>query len=112
MLFHEQPSAPWVPFDFLLLEAFQTLEDETCGECGNPIWVCRNEEASNVGFKIKIGRCFGKAELDKWLEKDSKKKSSKKTYGEYPYIVSYTYDNGPLPSRNDYLQSLASRDSV
>jgi hypothetical protein len=112
MLFHEQPSDPWVPFDFLLLEAFQTLEDETCNECGNPVWVCRNEDASNVGFKIKIGRCFGKAELDKWMEKDSKKKTSKKTYGEYPYIVSYTYDNGPLPSRSDYLQSLASRDSV
>jgi hypothetical protein len=112
MLFHEQPSDPWVPFDFLLLEAYQTLEDETCNECGNPVWVCRNEEASNVGFKIKTGRCFGKAELDKWLEKDSKKKSTKKSYGEYPYIVAYTYDNGPLPSRNDYFQSLANRDSV
>ena len=112
MLFHEQPSDPWVPFDFLLLEAYQTLEDETCNECGNPVWVCRNEDASNVGFKIKTGRCFGKAELDKWLEKDSKKKTTKKSYGEYPYIVAYTYDNGPLPSRSDYFQSLADRDSV
>jgi hypothetical protein len=112
MLFHEQPSDPWVPFDFLLLEAYQTLEDETCNECGNPVWVCRNEEASNVGFKIKTGRCFGKAELDKWMEKDSKKKTTKKSYGEYPYIVAYTYDNGPLPSRSDYFQSLAARDSV
>ena len=111
MLFHEQPSDPWVPFDFLLLEAYQTLEDETCNECGNPVWVCRNEEASNVGFKVKTGRCFGKAELDKWLEKDSKKKK-KNSYGEYPYIVAYTYDNGPMPSRMDYLRSLAAHDSV
>jgi hypothetical protein len=111
MLFHEQPSDPWVPFDFLLLEAYQSLEDETCNECGNPIWVCRNEEASNVGFKIKTGRCFAKAELDKWLERDAKK-NKKKSYGETPYIVAYTYDGGPMPTRRSYLQSLMEKDSV
>jgi hypothetical protein len=111
MLFHEQPSDPWVPFDFLLLEAYQSLEDETCNECGNPIWVCRNEEASNIGFKVKVGKCFAKAELDKWMEKDSKN-SKKKTYGESPYIVAYTYVGGPMPSRRSYLHSLMEKDSV
>lgn len=110
MLFHEQPSDPWVPFDFMLLEAYQTLEDESCNECGNPIWVCRNDEATNVGFKIKTGKCFAKAELDKWLEKDSKK--NRKTYGETPYIVAYTYDGSPMPTRRSYLQSLMEKDSV
>jgi hypothetical protein len=110
MLFHEQPSDPWVPFDFLLLEAYQTLEDESCNECGNPIWVCRNDEATNVGFKIKVGKCFAKAELDKWLEKDNKK--NRKTYGETPYIVAYTYDGSTMPTRRSYLQSLMEKDSV
>jgi hypothetical protein len=95
MLFHEQPSDPWVPFDFMLLEAFQTLQDETCSDCGNPIWICRNESAANVGFKIKTSTCFAKAELDRWQEKEDKKKSSKKAYGQNPYIVAYTYDEGP-----------------
>lgn len=104
MLFHEQPTDPWTPFDFMLVEALQILEDETCNECGNPIWVCRNENATNVGFKIKTTKCFAKAELDKWREVEDKKK--KKKYGEMPYIAAYTYDDGPLPSRQEYYESL------
>lgn len=107
MLFHEQPSDPWTRFDFMLLEAYQMLQDETCNECGNPIWVCRNESATNVGFKVKVAKCFAKAELDKWNEKEEKKKSSKKSYGEYPYVIAYTYDEEPLPSRESYYRSLS-----
>lgn len=108
MLFHEQPTDPWTDFDFMLVEALQILEDETCSECGNPIWVCRNDEAQNVGFKIKITRCYAKAELDKWREKQDKKKS-KPVHGELPYIVSFTYDEGPMPSRASYYKDLSDK---
>lgn len=111
MLFHEQPSADWTEFDFMLLEAYQILQDETCNECGNPIWVCRNEDASNVGFRVKTAKCFAKAELDKWQEVQEKK-SAKKSYGEYPYVVAYTYDNSPMPSRNEYYASLLEKHKV
>ena len=105
MLFHEQPTDPWNPFDFLLLEALQILEQETCSECGNPIWICRNDNAHNVGFKIKVTTCYAKAELDKWQERQDK--SNKKLGpGEIPYIVSYTYDDSDMPSRNSYYQGL------
>jgi hypothetical protein len=92
----------------MLVEALQILEDETCSECGNPIWICRNEEAPNLGFKIKMTRCFAKGELERWQEKQEKKKS-KKTPGEMPYIVSYTYDDGPMPSRNSYYKGLSDK---
>lgn len=95
-----------------MLEAYQTLQDETCQECGNPIWVCRNEDASNVGFKVKTAKCFAKAELDKWNEKEEKKKSSKKAYGEYPYVVPYTYDGGEMPSRRSYYAGLVDKDKI
>jgi hypothetical protein len=108
MLFHEQPTDPWTPFDFMLVEALQILEDETCNECGNPIWICRNEEASSVGFKIKIARCFAKGELDKWREAQEKK-DKKGGYGEMPYIVAYTYDNSEMPSRESYYRSLSNK---
>jgi hypothetical protein len=108
MLFHEQPNTDWDSFDFLLVEAFQMLEDETCSECGNPIWICRNENADNVGFKIKITKCFAKAELDKWRESQEKKKAKPKP-GEMPYIVAYTYDGSHMPSRADYYQSLSDK---
>ena len=108
MLFHEQPSDPWTQFDFMLVEALQILEDETCSECGSPIWVCRNEEAQNVGFKVKMTRCFAKAELEKWQEKQQKKKT-KILPGEIPYAVSFTYDDGPMPSRSSYYQGLSDK---
>lgn len=109
MLFHEQPTDPWVRFDFLLLEAYQILQDETCSECGNPIWICRNENAANVGFKIKISKCYAKAELEKWQEKQEKKK--KKGYGETPYIVPYTYDENDFPTRLSFYQGLSENES-
>ena len=108
MLFHEQPTDPWTEFDFMLVEALQILEDETCSECGNPVWVCRNDSASNVGFKIKTTRCYAKGELEKWREKQDKKKS-KNNYGELPYIVAYTYDEGPMPSRSSYYKDLSDK---
>lgn len=84
------------------------LEDETCNECGNPIWVCRNDSATNVGFKVKTTVCYAKAELDKWREKQDKKKTKAKP-GELPYIMAYTYDDGPMPSRMEYYQGLSDK---
>jgi hypothetical protein len=108
MLFQEQPSEPWNSFDFMLVEALEILENETCTECGNPIWVCRNDSAANVGFKVKITKCYAKAELDKWREQQDKKKAKPKP-GELPYIVAFTYDDGPMPTRNSYYESLSDK---
>jgi hypothetical protein len=112
MLFYEQPNEPWTDFDFMLLEAYQILQDEICNECGNPIWICHNEEAANVGFKVKTTKCFAKAELERWQEKEDKKKVKRKAYGERPYVVAYTYDGSEMPSRMDYYQSLSKSDEV
>lgn len=92
----------------MLVEALQMLEDETCGECGNPIWVCRNEDASNVGFKIKTTVCYGKAELDKW-QQAQEKRNKKAAPGELPYIVAYTYDDSPLPTRASFYRGLSDK---
>jgi hypothetical protein len=96
----------------MLIEAMQILEDETCKECGSPIWICRNEAAANVGFKVKTTKCFAKAELERWQEKEDKKKTKRKAYGERPYIVAYTYDGSEMPTRSDYYQNLAKSDEV
>lgn len=112
MLFHEQPTDPWTPFDFKLLEAYQILQEETCQECGNPIWICRNENASNVGFKIKTATCFAKAELDRWQEREEKKKTNKKSHGTYPYVVAYTYDGSDMPTRASYYRGLMDANTI
>ena len=105
MLFHEQPTDPWVPFDFMLLEALQVLEQETCSECGNPIWVCRNDDAHNVGFKVKTTTCYAKAEMDRWQERQQKNNKSLAP-GELPYTIAYTYDDGPMPTRKSYYDAM------
>ena len=96
----------------MLVEAMQILEDETCNQCGNPIWVCRNETANNVGFKVKEAKCFATAELEKWQEKEEKKNSKKKKYGSYPYTIAYTYDGSDMPSRMDFYRALAEAHNV
>jgi len=111
MLFHEQPNDPWTALDFLLIEAMQMLEDETCQQCGNPIWICRNDQAANVGFKIKIATCYAKYELDRWQEAEDKKQNNK-TYGQYPYVIAYTYDDSDMPSRQQYYEYLAQKHNV
>lgn len=90
----------------------QILEDETCAMCGNPIWICRNEEAANVGFKIKVATCFAKAELDKWQEQEDKRESKRVKHGQYPYTVPYTYDDSEMPSRQEYYMYLFEKDNV
>lgn len=112
MLFREQPTDKWTDFDFMLVEALQILEDETCNECGQPIWICRNEEASNVSFVVKTSKCFANAELEKWRDKEQNKKNAKKRYGEYPYIVAETYDGSDLPTRASFYRAMMLKDSV
>ena len=114
MIFHEQPTDPWTPYDFMLLEAYQILQDETCNQCGNPIWVCRSEDP-NVTFKIRNSVCFADREFKKW-EKSKQKQAERLKKGAWEpepgeewYPVAVTVDGGPLPSRNDYLRSLADR---
>jgi hypothetical protein len=108
MLFHEQPSDPWVEFDFMLLEAYQMLQEETCNECGNPIWICRNEDANWIGFKVKTSKCFAKAEIEKWQEAQEKK-SAKKDHGSMPYVIAFSYDERPMPSRRDFFTGLSDK---
>lgn len=83
------------------------LQDETCSMCGNPIWICRNEYASSVGFKIKSAKCFAKAELDRHQEREAKKKSKTKKHGEQEYVLAYAYDGSELPTRMSYLNAIA-----
>jgi hypothetical protein len=109
MIFYEQPTEPWTQFDFMLIEAYQILQEETCGECGNPIWVCRNEEADWIGFKVQSTVCFAKEEMDKWKAIQEKKKNQKAKPGVINYPVAFSYDDRPMPSRLHFYKSLSDK---
>jgi hypothetical protein len=109
MIFHEQPTDPWIDFDFMLIEAYQILQEETCGECGNPVWVCRNEDADWIGFKVKTSICFAKEEMDKWRSAQEKKKNYKPKPGAIHYPIAFSYDDRPMPSRFQFYKSLSDK---
>lgn len=108
MLFYEQPTEPWNQFDFMLLEAYENLKNEICQECGNPIWICRNEEAHNIGFKVRTVTCFAKAEMDKW-QKQREKQNKELKPGELPFVTPYSYDDSPMPTRMQFFRTLSDK---
>lgn len=116
MIFYEQPSDPWTPYDFKLLEAYQTLQDETCNKCGNPVWICHSED-TRVTFKMRSSVCFAEREQVRWekqKQNNAKQKNKKDGHwepepGEDWYPVPETTDGEPFPTRNDYYRSLADR---
>lgn len=111
MIFHEQPTAPWVAFDFILLEAYQRLQDELCPKCGHPVWLCRSS-SNNVQFEVQTGYCFAEKALreaeDKSRPRESRaKQGEKKTWGEFRYAVPVAVPGTELPSRAEYFEELA-----
>lgn len=112
MIYHEQPTDPWNDFDFALIEAYQTLQDEVCSQCGNPVWLCRS--SSNVfDFKVREETCHATRALER--HKDNQKKAAdrakgddKKLWGKFFYTVPELLPNekaegAVLPTRKDFL---------
>ena len=107
MLFQEQPSKEWRKHDFLLLEALQIMEQERCGQCGLPRWMC-HDETGNVQFSIEEDECVVKRDIDKKNEEAAEKKS--KNHGisltPSPYFV-----NGAswVDARDAYYKAVSAR---
>lgn len=113
MIFHEQPTDPWTPFDFKLLEAYQILQDELCPKCGHPIWLCRST-SNRVEFKAQAAYCSGERALKEKEDqakpvKERAKKNERSHWGEFFYTTPYSPPNveGGLPSRADFYREIA-----
>lgn len=107
MIFYEQPTAPWRPFDFKLLEAYQRLQDETCPKCGHPVWLCRSQ-SNAVQFKIVEDVCQGERAMRAAEHRGEKvDKKDKAKWGQFRYTVPYAPPGYELPSREEYYEDLA-----
>lgn len=109
LIFHEQPQSKWERFDFLLLEAYQILQDETCPKCGNFVWLCRSDNAF-VEFRVQEDVCMADKKMEEYKSKKSKAKPSKEDKARWG-VISYTTlnmlnDQQP-PTRKEYYESLA-----
>lgn len=104
------PYSDWNGQDYRLEEASLVLDREICKSCGSPVWLCHT--ASNaVGFEVRSGWCYGKAEIEDYNESNE---APKLEAGEYRYAVAVGAKTGvdderdPLPRRSEALDNLAS----
>lgn len=98
-----QPTDGWSDADKKLALAWTILKKETCGKCGQPLWICRSNN-KNLSFKIRTDICYASMALEKWQESSRGKKLKK---GESPYIVPSMYrEDEKLPTRRDYQKQL------
>lgn len=79
----------WSSLDILLNLAYQTLQAERCGQCGNYRWICQNSDPK-LNVRIKDDYCFVKAELEK--EDESRKEKAKGTQ-----LIPEMYHRDDLP---------------
>lgn len=110
LVYGESVEGEWTRRDKALLEAYQILEDERCPECGNPVWICRNED-SNIRFRVKKTICYAKRQLDEHRTdlkgmKPMEKKKAREGWGLIEYPEAFTLDDSPLPTRKEFYDNL------
>lgn len=100
-----QPGEPWDKMDKKLLLAWTLLEQESCGECGQPLWVCRSD-SNNLSFSVRTKTCYAKMAMDTWRDSTAGKKAMERP-GVVPFVIPTRYDESiPLPTRTDWYKQL------
>lgn len=113
MIFHEQPTDDWTPFDFMLIEAYQMLQDEICPKCGHPVWLCRSN-SQNVAFRVTGAVCQAERSLREYEDQKKSRdkrasKIDKQEWGVFYYTSPFVPQNieGGLPTREQFYTEMA-----
>lgn len=100
ILRNKQPSDGWSDVDKKLAVAFQILEDETCNDCGVPIWIGHSDD-EHVVFEIKSRVCYSCAAIEQAQEREQNRKNKRKpTKGKKRFIQ--TVNDPNMPTREQY----------
>lgn len=88
--------------DYLLQDAFFTMDSEICTICNNPVWLCHSTD-NRIDFQVKTRTCYAKAEIEDF---ESSERGKKLGSGEYIIAVPIGIEDGagefePLPSRHE-----------
>jgi len=108
LILRVQPRGKWNDFDFLCSEAYKTVINERCGQCGLPRWMCHNDDG-DIGFKLVKDVCYATKEVETDAEKKSKKPKYKAPKGERIRPEPFRYSKRMLDMdyREDYYARLA-----
>lgn len=91
--------------------AFQILEDETCPDCGVPVWIGHSEDEA-VEFDVKSRVCYACAEIESAQETEEKRRAKSKTRhretkGKKRFIT--RNEEKAIPSRDSYYRAQAGK---
>lgn len=94
-------SAKWNEWDYLLIEAVQTLESERC-HCGLPVYICHSDDP-HVRFRVEEDICEATKVTDAYEERQQKAggDSYKRPHGSTLRPVPYTTDGSDLTRYRD-----------
>lgn len=73
------PFNNWEKLDYILQDAYYTMEQERCDICKNPVWLCHSTD-NRIEFEIVKRTCYAKAEIEDYEERH---KNQSKESGEY-----------------------------
>jgi hypothetical protein len=100
---------PWTEWDYLLVEAVQTLEAERC-RCGLPVYICHSDDP-HIRFRVEEDVCEASAAVDRFEDDLRRKDADYKTpAGTTLRPVPYTTDGSDFTRyrddyyRNDYMR--------
>ena len=84
----------------------QLLEDETCPQCGQPIWWC-HATLNTVQFDVETSVCYADAAIEKWKHDVGwGEKNGLNEPGGEPYAVLKMVGGGRRPTRLEGLESI------
>lgn len=105
LIFREQPTDPWEEFDYALTVAVEYLDQETCGQCGHPVWVCQST-SRYMEVKVETRVCRISRAVQERQHNDTNDKpadkNTKKTWGLTYFGSPRMLKGKPLPTRAEY----------
>lgn len=97
LLCDPEPTVGWTRLDYLIQDAYLTMDRERCTICNNPVWLCHSTD-NRIDFKVVTRTCYAKAELEDFEKTD---KGKKLDAGEYLVARPIGIDEDPLPTRHE-----------
>ena len=79
LLYEPNPHKGWTKLDYLIQDAFFTMDSEICPMCNNPIWLCHSTD-NRIDFKVSTRTCYAKAEIEDF---ENSEKGKRLDSGEY-----------------------------
>ncbi|MBG6106638.1 hypothetical protein [Frigoribacterium sp. CG_9.8] len=92
-------NAQWSEWDYLLIEAVQTLESERC-HCGLPVYICHSDDP-HIRFRIEEDTCEATKAVDIFEEGKRKDDAYKKPPGSTLRPMPYTTDDSDFVTYRD-----------